>query len=372
MFEITEARSPSELREFVAFPETLYRSHPHYVPKLFRDELATLDRAKNPAFAYCDARYWLARRGGTPVGRIAGIINRRYIEIWKSRRARFGWVDFVDDPEVSAALFSTVESWARERGLEAVHGPLGFCDLDREGLLVDGFDELDMLVTNYNYPYYPAHLEHLGYTKDVDWVEFLVTPSDEMPAHVDRVARSVLERSDLRLVTIARRRDILPHAAGIFSLINDAYKDLYGVVPLSEAQIRYYVRRFFGFVNPEYLKVILDGNGHVAAFGIAMPSMSRALQRSRGRLYPSGFVRLLWALRFNDRLDLLLTAVRPDLQNKGINAILISEMWKAAARHGIRQVETGPELETNEKIQAQWKHFQTRQHRRRRCYCKAL
>jgi GNAT superfamily N-acetyltransferase len=372
MIEIAEVRSRSELRRFVALPETLYRAHPCYVPKLFRDEIATLSRETNPAFEYCEARYWLACRDGAPVGRIAGIINRRDIATWKCRRARFGWVDFVDDPEVSAALLSTVESWARERGLEAVPGPLGFCDLDREGMLVEGFDELDMLVTNYNYPYYPAHLEHLGYTKDVDWVEFLVTPSAEIPAQVDRVAQCALKRYGLRIVTIARRRDILPHTDGIFSLINDAYKGLYGVVPLSAAQISYYTKMFFGFVNPEYLKVILDRDGHVAAFGIAMPSMSQALQRSRGRLFPLGFAHLLWALRFNDRLDLLLTAVRPDLQNRGINAILISEMWKAAVKHGIRHAETGPELESNDKIQAQWKHFQTRQHRRRRCFCKAL
>lgn len=203
-------------------------------------------------------------------------------------------------------------------------------------------------------------------------LQFLVTPSAEMPAHVDRVARSAHKQSDLRLVKIARRRDILPHADSIFSLISDAFKDLYGVAPLSEDLIRYYTRMFFGFVKPEYFQVVLDRDGHAAAFGIAMPSVSRALQRSRGRLFPFGFVRLLWPLRFNDRLDLLATAVRPDLQNKRINAILIGEGWKAAVRHGIRYAEAGPELESNEKIQSRWKHFETRQHRRRRCICRAL
>lgn len=372
MVEITEVHSRSELRQFVAFPETLYGDHPCYVPKLFNDEMATLNREKNPAFEYCEARYWLARRDGTPVGRIAGIINHRYIETWKSKRARFGWVDFVDDPEVSAALFATVESWARERDLGFVHGPLGFCDLDREGMLVDGFDELDMLVTNYNYPYYPPHLERLGYTKDVDWVEYLLTTPSEMPGNVDRIARIVLGRCKLRLVEMNHRRDLLPYVGDIFSLINDTYKDLYGVVLLSDAQIKYYTKAFFGFVNHEYIKVILDHDGRVAAFGIAMPSLSRALQRCRGRLFPLGFIHVLRALHSNDRLDLLLTAVRSDLQNKGVNAVLINEVWKAAVKNGIRYAETGPELETNTKIQSQWKHFEKRQHRRRRCFFKAL
>ncbi len=372
MVEITEVCSRSQLRQFVAFPEQLYRAHPYYVPKLVDDELATLSREKNPAFDYCEARYWLARRDGAPAGRIAGIISQRYIETWKNKRARFGWVDFVDDPEVSKALFSAVESWARERGLEGVHGPLGFCDMDREGMLVEGFDELDMLITNYNYPYYPAHMERLGYTKDVDWVEYLVTPPSEMPANVERIARVVLERCKLRLAETKHRRDLLPYVDGIFSLINDSYKELYSVVLLSEAQIQYYTRQFFSFVNHEYVKVILDHDGSVAAFGIAMPSLSRALQRCRGRLFPFGFVHVLRALRSNDRLDLLLTAVRADLRNKGVNAVLINEMWKTAVQHGIRYAETGPELETNEGIQSQWKHFETRQHRRRRCFYKAL
>jgi GNAT superfamily N-acetyltransferase len=372
MIELREVQTRSDLKRFVAFPERLYRGHPYYVPKMVGDELNVLRSDRNPSFEYCEARYWMAYRDGAPAGRIAGIISRRYIETWKRNRVRFGWLDFVDDPEVSAALLGAVEEWARSRGLDAVHGPLGFCDMDREGLLVDGFDELDMLITNYNFPYYATHLERLGYAKDVDWVEYLIPVPDAMPPNLDRIARVVLDRSRLHLLHTRRMRDIRPYIDDVFALINEAYKELYAVVFLSDAQIRYYTKAFFGFLDHEYVKIILDADGRVAAFGVSMPSLSRALQKCRGRLFPLGFIHLLRALRTNDRLDLLLTAVRPAYQNKGIAAVLINETWKTAIRRGIKFGETGPELETNTKIQSQWASFGPRQHRRRRCYLKDL
>ena len=372
MIEIRDVRSPAARRAFVTFPERLYARHPCYVPKFVRDELKTLDPARNPAFEYCEARLWMAYRDGTPVGRVAGIVSRRSNDTWGQKRARFGWLDFVDDPAVSAALLHTVEAWAASLGLDAVHGPLGFCDLDREGMLVEGFDELDMLITNYNFPYYPAHLDRLGYVRDADWVEYLVKVPATMPENVERISRVVLDRARLRLVPTRSRRDLLPFVRGVFGVINETYKNLYAVVPVSERQIDYYTRTFFGFLDHELVTIVVDRDDRVAAFGIAMPSLSRALQRCRARLLPFGFLHVLGALRWNDRLDLLLTAVRPDVQNKGVNAVLINETWKVAVRRRMRFAETGPELETNEKIQSQWKHFDARQHRRRRCYVKAL
>jgi GNAT superfamily N-acetyltransferase len=372
MIDIRPVRTRSELKSFVLFPERLYARHPYFVPKLVADEMNTLRPDKNPAFDYCEARCWMAFRDGSPVGRVAGIVNHRYIETWKIKRARFGWLDFVDDPDVPAALLGAVESWARERGMASVHGPLGFCDLDREGMLVEGFDELDMLITIYNHPYYPAHLERLGYAKDADWVEFVIRVPDAMPENVDRLSRVVLERAKLRLVPAAHMRDLLPYASRIFDLVNDTYRELYSVVAVTERQVEYYTKSFFGFLDHEFVKVIVDADDRVAAFGIAMPSLARALQRCRGRLFPLGFIRLLRARRVNDRLDLLLTAVRPEYQNKGINAVLINEVWKAAVKRRMKWAETGPELESNEKIQSQWKHFDARRHRRRRCYVKAL
>jgi GNAT superfamily N-acetyltransferase len=372
MVDVREVNTRSELKQFVKLSERLYRGHPQYVPKLIDDEMNTLRRDKNPAFEYCEARYWMAYKDGEAVGRIAGIISRRYIETWGKRRARFGWIDFIDDPDVSAALLGAVEGWAKEKGLEGVHGPLGFCDMDREGMLIEGFDELDMLITIYNHPYYPQHLERLGYAKDVDWVEFLVETPNIIPVTVDRVARIVLERSKLTLVKTTSKRDLLPYIDGIFELINDTYKELYSVVLLSEAQIKNYTKAFFGFLDHQYVKIVLDQQGKVVAFGAAMPSLSRALQACRGRLFPFGFIGILRALKKNDRLDLLLTAVRQDLQNKGVNAVIINEVWKSAVKNGITCAETGPELESNEKVQSQWKHFPHRQHRRRRCFYKAI
>jgi hypothetical protein len=372
MVTIEEVRSTAGLRRFVAFPERLYRNHPHYVPKFVSDEVNTLRRDRNPAFEYCDARCWMAYRDGRVAGRIAGIVNHRYIETWKKRRVRFGWIDFVDDPEVSAALLGEVEQWARELGMEGVHGPLGFCDLDREGMLIEGFDELDLMITIYNHPYYPVHLERLGYAKDVDWVEYEFEVPAEVPETISRIARVALERSKLRVAPIRSMRDARPYIPGVFRLINETYRDLYSVVFLSDRQIDYYTKAFISLLRHEYVKVVLDAKGEVAAFGVAVPSLSRALQACRGRLLPFGFIPILRALRKNDRLDLLLTAVRPALQNKGINAVLINEMWKSAIPAGLELVETGPELEDNDKVQAQWKHFERRQHRRRRCFYKAL
>jgi hypothetical protein len=372
MVTIEEVRTNADLKRFVAFPELLYSGHPNYVPKFASDELNTLRRDRNPAFEYCDSRYWMAFKDGRPVGRIAGIISRRYIETWKKRRVRFGWIDFVDDPDVPAALLGAVEQWGREQGMEGIHGPLGFCDLDREGMLIEGFDELDLMITIYNYPYYPAHLERLGFGKDVDWVEYQFEVPAQIPENLARIARVALERSKLRVVPIRSKRDVKPLIPAVFRLINDTYQQLYSVVALSDRQIDYYAKAFLTLLRPEYIKIVLDASGEVAAFGVAMPSLSRALQKNRGRLLPFGFIPVLRALKKNDRLDLLLTAVRADLQNKGVNAVLIDEMWKSAIPAGLKMVETGPELEGNEKVQAQWKHFARRQHRRRRCFYKAL
>lgn len=372
MVELREVVSRADLERFVAFPERLYRGHPFYVPKLVGEELNTLRRDRNPAFEYCEARYWLAWKDGAPAGRIAAIISHRYIETWRRRRIRFGWIDFADDPEVAGALLGAVERWGRERGLDDVHGPLGFCDLDRQGMLIEGFDELDLLITNYNYPYYPAHLERLGYRKDADWLEYLITVPASVPERIDRISRAVLDRSGLRVLETRHAGDLKPFIPEAFALINETYRHLYSVVELSDAQVRFYTKAFFGFLDHRYVKIILDPDGRVAAIGVSMPSLSRALQRCRGRLLPFGFVRLLRALRANDRLDLLLTAVRPDYQNKGLGAVLMHETWKSAAARGIKYAEASPQLEANPKVRAQWANFDARQHRRRRCYVKAL
>ncbi len=336
------------------------------------DEINTLDRAKNPAFEYCEARYWLALEDDRVVGRIAAIINPKHIKKWEQPYMRFGWFDFVDDPAVSALLLGAVEDWARERNLKAVHGPLGFTDLDREGLLIEGFEELATLATQYNYPYYQNHLNDNGYTKDKDWIEFELSLPEKLDERIARAAQIVLKRNNLHTLDARNKRDILPYASQLFEMINSEYSHLYGSTPLSEKEIKHYTAAYFGFVHPDFVPVILDENDQMVAFGVTFPSLSKALQKSRGRLFPFGWLRVLHALRKNDRADLYLIAVKKAYQGRGVNMVLINTVYQAFKRRGISKIETNPEIEDNFNVQSQWKTMEKRQHKRRRVYIKSL
>ncbi len=370
--EVKEVKTLGDLKKFISFPYKLYKNHPYWVPPLFMDEMNTLRKDKNPAFEHCEAHYWLAYKDKKIVGRIAGIINHLYIDKWKNKYARFGWIDFIDDQEVSKALLKTAENWARQKGMTAVHGPLGFTDLDYEGMLIEGFDELGTLATIYNYPYYPEHMAQLGYAKDTDWMEYELPVPEEPNEKVARIAEIALRRNKLHLLNARNKKELLNYAKDLFHLIDLGYEQLYGVVPLTEKQVNAYVKQYFGFVKPEFVPVILDEKGKMVAFGVTMPSLSKALQKSRGRIFPFGFIYLLNALKKNDRADLYLVAVHPDYQGKGINAIMINEMNLVYKKLGIKKVESNPELETNRLVQAQWKYYERRQHKRRRCFIKHL
>jgi hypothetical protein len=369
---LEEVQSKRDLKKFISFPFELYAGSPYWVPPLRFDEMNSLRKDRNPAFDTCSATYWLATKNGKVVGRIAGIVNQKYNELWGKKAARFGWIDFVDEEDVSGELLGRVETWARQMGMDELRGPLGFTDMDREGMLVEGFEELGTLATIYNYPYYPRHLERLGYQKDADWLEYEMIPSQTVPEKVQRLAMLVKERYHLTTLRPNKAKELLPYAKEIFGLINKAYAPLYGFVPLSERQVDSYVKQYFGFIRPEYVPVVLDQHGRVAAFGITMPSMSKALQKTQGRLLPFGFITLYRAMNHNDRVDLYLTAVRPDMQDKGVNAILMYEMNVLYARRKIMRVESNPELETNTKVRAQWRFYEGRQHKRRRSYLKHL
>ena len=370
--QIKEVNTLRELRQFVSFQYSLYNDNKYWVPPLRADELKSLRKDKNPAFDFCDAKYWLAFKDGRIVGRIAGIINKKYNEKWNAKAARFGWFDFIDDKEVSSALLGAVEKWARENGMTSIHGPLGFTDMDGEGSLVEGFEEVSTLGALYNYPYYPEHIEKGGYSKDADWIEYQVTMNSEVNEEIGRIAEIALKRNNLKILKVKKAKEMLPYAKEIFHILNDAYKDLYGFVELSDKQIDMYVKQYFGFILPEYVPVVLDSNNKVVAFGITMPSLSRALQKNKGRLFPFGFIHVLKAMKNNRNVDLYLTAVHPNMQNKGINAILMNEVNKVFVKNKIEKVETNRELEGNAKVQAQWKFFDKRQHKRRRCYKKEL
>ena len=369
---IKEVTDKKQLKAFIDLPYRLYRDNPYFVPALRFDEEATLRKDKNPAFDYCEARYWLAYKDGRAAGRIAAIINHAYIQKWNNPYIRFGWIDFEEDEEIVRLLVSEVENWARENGLRAVHGPLGFTDLDHEGMLIEGFDQLGTLATIYNYPYYPALLERNGYVKDTDWVEFKIKVPNPIPEKLDKIASIVQRRLDLTVVRAKSAKQILPYDHAIFDLINDSYSDLYGVVPLTEKQIRYYTKQYFSFIKPDFVSLIVDRSGKLAAFGITMPSLSVALQKAKGSLFPFGFLHILKAMRKNSVGDLYLVAVRKDLQGKGANALLMHEVNKSYIRNGIEYAESNPELEDNTQVQALWEHFEAVQHKRRRCFIKHL
>jgi len=370
--EIKEIHTRKELKQFVDFPHHLYAGNDYWVPTMRKSELDTLDRDVNPAFAYCDARYWLAMREGEVVGRIAGIINRRHHEVWGQPYMRFGWLDMVDDPQVTLSLLEKVEGWAGDENLAAVHGPLGFTNLDHNGVLVEGFEELATMAAGYNYPYYMDHMQAAAYAKDVDYVEFQMPMIEALPDRIVKLAAIVQKRYDLHFLEVSNKKELIPYARELFSLLGAEYKHLYGVVPLTDAQVEDYINQYFGFISPKFVPVILDKNEKMVAFGVVLPSLSRAMQKAKGRLFPFGFLHILQALRVNDRMDLLLIAISKAYQGKGVNAMLMDRMFRVFLEMGIQYVEANPELESNIAVQAQWKHFKRRQHRRRRIYIKHL
>ena len=367
---VKEVNSAHSLKAFIQFPFQLYKDNPYWVPTLRSDDLNTLRRDKNPAFDFCESKYWLAYKNGRVVGRIAGIINNRHIEKWGQPYARFGWIDFVDDRQVSTALLSTVERWAQAHGLEAVHGPLGFTDLDREGMLVEGFDELGTLASIFNYPYYAEHLQAAGYVKDTDWVEYEILIPEKADEKIVHMAARLTRQGGLRLLTFKHKRDLLKYADDIFELLQEAYEHLYGVTPLTRKQVDAFIKQYFGFIAPDFVPVVVDAQDKLVAFGIAMPSLSVALQKSKGRLLPFGFIHLLHALKHNNKGDLYLIAVSQEYQGKGVNAMLMNRMVEVFNQHGLKHAESNPELEDNHRVQAQWKYFEHRQHKRRRIFIK--
>jgi len=370
--EIKEVVTKKDLKSFIKFPFQLYSNNKFWVPPLIQEEIKNFSEDKNPAFEFCESCCWITYKENKIVGRIACIINKRYNDKVGKNVARFGYVDFVDDEEVSSKLFQTAENWAHSKGCVSIHGPLGFTDMDPEGLLVEGFEELGTIATIYNFAYYPKHIEKHGFKKDIDWVEYELIPPKEIPVKVERIAKAVSERYHLKKLDIKNSKQLLPYAHEIFRVLNSAYANIYGFVQLTDKQIDLYVKQYFGFIKPDYVPVIVNEKNEVVAFGITMPSLSKAFQKSNGRLFPFGFIHILRAMKKNDRVDLYLTGVRPDYQDKGVNAMLMYESNKTFKKHNILRVESNPELETNAKVRAQWRFYEERQHKRRRCYIKEL
>ncbi|RLD52029.1 MAG: hypothetical protein DRI94_04330 [Bacteroidetes bacterium] len=368
--EIKEVQSKRDLNKFISFADKLYKGNKYRVPQLHSFEKSTLIKEKNPAFDFCEAKYWLAYRDNKIVGRIAAILNHKSNEIWNEKYMRFGWVDFIDDIEVSSALIKTVEDWAKEKGLTAVHGPLGFTDMDLEGMLVHGFDEIATQATIYNYPYYPEHLEKLGYKKDTDWIQLEIEVPEKVPEKVKRISDLVLKRYDLRILDAKKSKDILPYAKSMFNTLNEGFKDLYGYVALTEKQIDYYVKAYFSIINTKYVCFVLDKNDEVVGFGVTLLSLSEALQKAKGKLFPFGFIHILKALNKNTKIDMLLQGVKPEYINKGVAAVFFNKLMQAYIDNGIKTAISSHALETNKAAIQIFDDYNTRQHLRRRIYIK--
>ncbi len=373
MVEIREVTTKKEQKIFATFPAKLYKKIPQAIPDLILDEINTFNPKKNPAYDYCSVKQFLAYKEGKCVGRIAAIISHAANLKWETKRIRFSRVDFIDDYEVSAALFEAVEDWGRSLGLAEIHGPIGFSDMDQQGMLVDGFKEESMFITIYNHPYYVQHLEKLGYGKDIDWMEFKVTIPKEADERMNKLSEAVLKRSKITLVEVKSRSEIKAYIPQVLELLNICYSHLYGTVNLTEAQIQKYVNEYIMLINPEYVKLLVDENKELIGFGLGMPSLSKAVKKSGGRLFPFGWYHIMRAPYAKTKiLDLYLVGVLPKYQNKGLTAALLNSMSASARKNGLMYAETGPELETNHQVQSLWKHYEAVNHKRRRCYIKKL
>ena len=367
------------LDDFIQFHYDLYRGNPYDVPNLRSDEVNTLGKERNAAFDFCEADYFLAYKDGRLCGRVAAIINRRANERWGRKSVRFGWIDFVDDREVSAALLRAVEQWGRERGMEEIVGPLGFTDMDPEGMLTWGFDQLGTQATIYNYPYYPEHIEAMGgWVKDNDYVEYKMFVPDTIPEKYTKIAAMVEKRYNLHVRKLTRR-EVLREGYGqkIFEVINETFKDLYGYSQLTPRQIDQYVAMYLPMADLSLITLVEDWNAgrKLVGVGITIPSLSRALQKCRdGRLFPFGWWHVLRALKMHktEGVDLLLMGVLPEYRMKGANALMFADLIPRYQKYGFKWGESQVEMETNENVQSQWQYLDKVNHKRRRCYRKEL
>lgn len=369
---IKQAVTKRELVVFMEFPLKLYKDNPYYVPDILSSQVADMQRDKNPAYDFCDARCYLAYRDGRIVGRIAAILNSRANAKFKKKYMNFTQVDFIDDDEVVDALFDAVESWARELGCEAVHGPLGFSDMDREGMLIEGFDKLSLFYTYYNHPYYVKQMERRGYGKEVDWVENRINIPKEPNERLSRIAETVKTRKKLHVVNLGDK-PLKELIRDVFKLYNETYLALFGVVSLTDRQVEKYVSEFLPMVDKRTTVFVYNEQDEMVAFAVCCPALDKAQRACGGKLVPFGWIPVLRALKGkNDTLDMLLIAVKPELQGMGVNAVAMDDLLRKAIANGFRYAETGPTLELNEKVQAQWKMFDATQHKRRRCWVKDL
>ena len=377
--QIKRVETKKDLKAFIEFHYDLYEGNPYDVPNLYSDEWNTLSKDKNAAFDFCEAEYFLALKDGKVVGRVAAIINHRANEKWQKKDVRFGWIDFIDDIEVSSALLTAVKQYGKEKGMEDIVGPLGFTDMDPEGMLTWGFDKLGTMATSYNYEYYPKHMEQLGgWEKDNDYVEYYLVVPEKIPEKYTKIAEMVESRYNLHARKLTKE-DIFDEGYGkkLFEVVNKTYSHLYGFSDLSDRQRDQYIKMYFPFADLDLVTVIEDGNKNNEIVGIAItiPSLSRALQKCRrGRLFPFGWWHILRAIKFHktEAVDLLLIGVLPEYRSKGANALIFTDLIPRYVKYGFKWGETQVEMETNESVQSQWGPLDPINHKRRRCYRKKI
>lgn len=375
MVEITKVKTSRDMNDFARFGNKLYEDCEYAVPDLEFDVKDTFNPKKNAAYEFCESQLFLAKKEGKTVGRVAAIINHRANETWNVKNVRFGYLDFIDDKEVSAALLDAVEQWGKEKGMLTCQGPMGFTDFDKEGLLIEGFDKLGSITTIYNYPYYLDHIEARGYEKEADWVQIRVAVPEEIPDKFRRGAEMAMKRYNLHIEKMNGDKLFNQgYAQKIFDLLNEAYSPLFGFSKLSQKQIDDYCKFYFKLIDMKFITVIANGEGDTIGVGITMNSMSHAIRKSKGRLLPFGWYHILKSLRFKmeDTVEMLLIAVKPEFQGKGINSLLFYDLIPIYNEAGFKWAETAPQLETNNKELNQWTVLNPTFPKRRRCYHKTL
>ncbi len=373
--EIRELHTKCELRKFIQFANDLYADCPYYCPPLLFDEMNCFEPDKNPALEVCEYQLWMAYRDKKPVGRVAGIINRKANEKWGYKHVRFGWFDFIDDLEVSKALLDTVVAWGKERGMDALNGPVGFTDFDHEGLLLEGYEYLAPMASLYNYPYYVRHVEAYGLTKEADWVELQVYPPQGCPERLNRIAEIVKQRSHVRVDKVKNSRELVrKYGIEYMDVIDEAYQKLYNFQPMTDKQKNYYKNMYFPILNFDFVTIVVNEKDEIVGVGLGMPDISNALRKCGGRLFPFGWYHILKALKAKkmEVFNLLLIAVRPDYQGTGVNALFFQDQIPRMNKYGIKILETTSILETNTKNIANFTQFDHKQHKRRRAYIKTI
>ncbi|WP_026777191.1 hypothetical protein [Polaribacter sp. Hel_I_88] len=370
MITLKEAKTKSEIKQFVLFPFSLYKNHKYWVPPIIKDEIANFDPKKNPVFENAEAQFFLAYKNNTIVGRVIAIINWHEVNQQKVKKMRFGWFDVIDDLEVSKVLLDKVNEIAKKNNLEYIEGPIGFNNLDKTGVLVDGFDHIGTMITWYNHPYYKDHFEQLGFVKEKEYLENKFKFKDVDAVYFDRISNIIKRRFKLKALDFTKTKDIMPYVDEMFDVFSASYAKLSSFVPISDAQIAFFKKKYISFINPEYIKFVVDENNKLVAFAIVMPSFSEALQKSKGKLFPFGIFHLLKARKHAKDVTFYLIGVHPDYQNKGVHAIIFDQYTKTFTPLGIENCIRTPELEDNEAIKKLWENFNPITHKRRRTYRK--